>query len=690
MADEEPFSDDIDLAELESIEQSRRQRPPSQAMPVKADPGPDLASLKAQLLRVQGENAILRSSLEQSERQHEDRIRDMVLTQSKRKDDMSELNDEIANLKKELERLKTERQFLANEVQDVSLQARRERARAMAATQQQGPGADGSARNASQTTPTKSPSRKRLRKDIEASFRDGFDSFLLSPTHRKRKQDMVARMSAAAASPGDIDMADAVSPESLMKSPQARLQAMNASPWSVAAEEELRRQRRVVDFHRIIEEHVMPNYSQRSLEVLDTHPQQDERDANSAPVSDGLRRALTDHEGPVTAFVKRCALALEIYVQRGMFAPTVAALSLLRTAVEFEPEAVLKTDETSKETLELVLGIIRSVIDNTAGAVQNLPKKFDEFTVGTSRATMLQICALDLLETITSCCAVDRALQRECWRLIPFDLIRSLLQPTLPSNILTKAVVILTASVSDAHIGHVNAYLSKSVLTSMGALADRQAAEETQILDALGRLLVESPPSSPAVLFSSLSDYKELPFPIRMESLIPGGAVWYLDWGTTDRDMLQSAADLIDDQLTVALRTLIVRLFVFVIIRRGVALVANNQQLLASIVDMLSSEMVAIYQESFDSHQRIALVSNGVRLLHAIWRLHANSTAVLNLLPSSVSHELVVFLARVALSDGPMGTTLFDTSIIDSARDMLEDSMTLSEADDVFLSMRPV
>jgi hypothetical protein len=162
-----------------------------------------------------------------------------------------------------------------------------------------------------------------------------------------------------------------------------------------------------------------------------------------------------------------------------------------------------------------------------------------------------------------------------------------------------------------------------------------------------------------------------------------------LDWGVGNKELLLSASVLVDDELTVVLGTLILRFLLAVVIRHEVAVVAGNQSLLSALVDMLSSEMTSIYQQSFNSPLRANLVSQGVRLLYAIWRLYANSTAILNLLPASVSHELVVFLARVALSDGPDGTALFDASIVDSARDMLEESMTVSEADDVFLSMRP-
>jgi hypothetical protein len=190
-------------------------------------------------------------------------------------------------------------------------------------------------------------------------------------------------------------------------------------------------------------------------------------------------------------------------------------------------------------------------------------------------------------------------------------------------------------------------------------------------------------------MFASLCDYVRIPYPITLEKLIIGGAVWYLDWGVGNKELLLSASVLVDDELTIILATLILRFLLAVVIRHEVAVVAGNQSLLSALVDMLSSEMTSIYQQSFNSPLRVTLVSQGVRLLYAIWRLHANSTAILNLLPASVSHELVVFLARVALSDGPDGTALFDASIVDSARDMLEESMTVSEADDVFLSMRP-
>lgn len=141
--------------------------------------------------------------------------------------------------------------------------------------------------------------------------------------------------------------------------------------------------------------------------------------------------------------------------------------------------------------------------------------------------------------------------------------------------------------------------------------------------------------------------------------------------------------------------TIIRRLALVVIDEQTPAPIIDNVPLLTSIIYCLSHELDIEYNsptitrctktpEYQHTGLRIQLIDFCVQLLHGVWNMTSNNDGVLSRLEAQYAYKFTVALAQIAFSSHQCR---FNEATVDRARDLLEQCTTLSEADDIYMSM---
>jgi hypothetical protein len=692
--DEDPDLDDANLlAEIERIgaaeNAARRAAAPTsaelqRAVQEKEELRRMLEETQGRMQILSGENSILRLNLDSKAVQYQKELEATLVSQSKITQGSKA---EIEELRKQVEQLKTERTFLTNEIHDVSLQYKLGKGKQLAASQTKRTEAP------DETSPKHT--KKKVRIDLETSFRDGFDS---SP--KRRTKDSTSKLltsdhysssptaapqveSPLAGSPGHDYQLNANQPEAL---PDRR---------TVVLLEVTSR----AHFIHLIYSHNVPGTTDRTLEHLVKY-MIPESDCNVSAV---LQRCLHDEptapllgQSPATRFVEGCVSMLSKFAQTNWLDPCFSLLALLQTAIEFEPERVLEV--TIEPCLRILVKLIDLCLPSTVELCgfshENLPS-FSNITVPLhlSKPYLILLFALDVLQLVTNSCVLDAKLHRACWSCVGFDVLRCLLSPRLPPNILARTVTILCHSVGGTSIGHINRMTDTIDVTR---IIELQFDQESQLLDTVARMLAEEKfvPTT-LLLFAGLDDYPHIDTPGAVTCLdIEECSRKQLDLKRRNDEELEYELYVVNEQTINALHRIIVKFFVKVILKRGVDRVVDGCSMVATVVECISNQLnVLLYRLPGDeSEERVALIGECIRLLHAVWNLYGDPGLILRRLTGHSIHQHIVALARVALSEprtGDLFILRFDEDVIEMARDILEQSTTLTESDDIYLAMKP-
>lgn len=619
-----------------------------------------------------GENSILRSNLASTNRQHQAEVRNLINVQTRLK---REQLDSIQSLRSEIERLKTERKFLVNEVQDISLQ------RIKTATT-----TIGEKRDSSPTTPTTSPRKNRSNKrDLEAGFRDGFDS-VLSPKKKKAKEaDIVTRDHRAQVAHSLVD--DAHEAEASEQPPEDSCSDHMTS--------------RILDFYSLVFNLVVPGASEMALEVLSSD-KYFKKEFGGGRLFSVIQQSLYNLsqgagiESVLVPYCRQCLSLLHQCMQLEYYSPCWLILRFTQIAIEFDPLAVLPVliDDFAMTLMKLVRHCLE-LSDFNIDKKRQVPS-FDKrvrIDVNQGRLMTAILSSLDLLEVIACCCYHDRTLHRKVWSLISTEFISLVVDHRLPVNIILRGVLMVTPAASHA-----------------------SPIDDAHIIDLVQqRLTGSSPVPGDHLLLSGLEPILAAQYipSISLETVpldsLDGFLV--LDHKHGDRDWFQYELEDYHERAYIALRRAILRFLVEMVSTRSVSgntgILAEllPDTLLVNVSRVLSDQLEIIYSSRHELAVRLGLISECVYFIHGVWTLDSNARSLMGTMSVAEYHDYVLALARVAFSrgrsleesgeangdadmDGVNYTAImFPDDIIEKARDVLEQCTTLSEADEIYMGM---
>ncbi|ANB13158.1 DNA repair protein rad26 [Sugiyamaella lignohabitans] len=704
-----------------------------------------------------GENAILRSNLSRKDEEHTRSVGEFIASQTKSKDDHMK---QIEVLKKEVERLRVEKMFLSNEVQEVSLAMRASKGKRekveSATNAQTDTGHSTHANGAQETTPDNSPSKKRVKRDLEASFRDGFDIPPNSPSRRRRRQEALRQMrrvpvsNSTRSSPskshrnrdigfgedeegGDFVMVDEVSIDPGARHPRSASVSKHSTPTTNRIKEitglELASTAETInvtsdyiqknlemDFYMAVKTHKLPESTQTTIQMLDkikfkacglgTYLLDDVFVSKSSDSDLGFFRRCID----VCTYM-RFEPNPEVNENEWPLDAGYLVLHLLDTAIAADPIRFISNESILLETIRMLVQFVEHGLSVTLNSPFSLPSEseipwFKCITIDSEKATKtsLMICALDVLETVVLSCSLDANSSKACWSTIPFRLINSLLlspnQHHITTNILVKTLRMLIPSITEGMLGPI---VTDSPNTpSVESRAKAQLDQEQLIISTLVRHISQSQKfeQSLVLLFAGLeSDYSGSPSIGRSNSITPLYIQTHrkskgLDIGRNNDSNVNYELYITNAFETINLRRTIIQFFTALLLRRGVGLLVNKSLLVGTLTQAISHELDDIYECPQDSSDmgRVQFVNASVRLFHAIWTLSDDKPQLTRSLYGDAGHENLVAMARIALSEypdpsKPSPAVRFDADVIDRSRDILEQCITLTEADEIYLSM---
>lgn len=245
---------------------------------------------------------------------------------------------------------------------------------------------------------------------------------------------------------------------------------------------------------------------------------------------------------------------------------------------------------------------------------------------------------------------------------VPYDntFLSSILSPRLPSNILVRAMEIICL----------------------------QPLNVT--FDLFYRFLSEVIPAPSTLLLFTNGCYSHL---VHSESTFRFVIRERFQGELHDRDI-----QLRNERSITKLKIAIIRRMALVVIdEQSPASIIDNVPLLTSIIYCLSHELDIEYNsptitrcdkkpEYQHTGLRIQLIDFCVQLLHGVWNMTSNSinNGVLSRLEAQYAYKFTVALAQIAFSSHQCR---FNEETVNRARDLLEQCTTLSEADDIYMSM---
>lgn len=705
-----------------------------------------------------GEVAILRSNMTKSSQVHTSQLRDVRQTQNVEK---LEYEHELERLNAELETLRTEKAFFQNDLltlrnNNVNLEKKLNQAQAISATQVSSKGqqrlsvepelpdaADNNDFSDSPKPQTDSP-KKRARAAIQESFMDGFSLAFPSPSKKARanesptrnktsKRNMQNRLLTIGSS---SEKSTARPPPS--SSPQQPVESMEnenneidmedlrmdvARGWTEAGKKQAN-----LEFIDVILTHKLMGTRESSFDYLGRFSLGDQGSI-SKMVKDGLLHYDPNYES-LSKFTEYFGLmsldAIKYCIQeegtqRSLTRAVPVLLLLLYQTIEFDSE--MKCGKLCLESLPKVIKVYMEEIVEFSGN-----STIDEYDQSMPLQPILKaysvLYILEIMEYI-SCAAVQNSFSSQMWSLINNDIFSLLLQLSTPVTILIKTVNLLISSITKESIGSLD-YGFEHLGGDQDEEGNEQYKEqkknlhESELLKSLSLFLVEDPKPSPLSVFGAIDN--SVPFQYILFSNFQNMAgdktwsnssfnisAWYMN--TTD-----SKLEKLHRSQTIYLRRCVIKtLILFLTGNRG-----DPHRLLGysfpveAVIHCLSFELDKIYSAipttTFSSIQEsIALISDCVKLLHAMWVLKPDILARIANLSGSTPHEHIVSLARIHFSDPPspmsplnqykkddmevgniytgQACIYFDPDVTQKARDLLENSVTLQEAEDLFASM---
>lgn len=646
-------------------------------------------SLKKQLQQKEGEITILRWNLNQSNQSYSCEIEQLKKSQAenKKKSDL-----ELESLRSEIQRLKNEKDFLVNEVQQTSFQQKLQATAKPATT-------------GAHTTPTTSPKGKSVanKRDFASSFRDGFDnSISLSPSKRKKqKLQLIQKMEE-----------DTTTASASNERPSPQNGNFNDNTRSYHQDDNvilssLYKNTYVLDFVQLILNHNILLHDQEqpiktTLEELDRY-----RDfKTNLPMGVILQRVVNGKSlspDVVLSFIDTCLELLEQCILHAQYAPVHYLLSLLYETLSFDPKTVLQSKLDAifhfiKQNLITGLNVILKESDRP------LPQLNYESKILLDKINcswyIITVYLMDILEVVCFCCGLDADLFRKCWTLIDTKFIITLLCPQIPSTLLYKSVLVLISSISKNSIGHIDTRPQ-----GFRTVTNDFVITESELIDYCKRLINNLPLISNVLLVNSFDNDVDC----HREQFINPYKLEYVDKKTSEytlgvfknNDQYLYGLKEINDISFINLQRTLMQFFSFILINHGITpLIEEDNSLIIEVIDCLSDQFEILYMTPHFIQTRLNLINDCVRFLHSVWFLHPESSKILKDLPTDKSHGIIVSLARVGFGDMEEEAyydvddnnneedhskfITFPEDVIEKARDILEQSSTAQEAEDIY------
>lgn len=689
---------------------------------------------------------------------HTSQLRDVRQTQNVEK---LEYEHELERLNAELETLRTEKAFFQNDLltlrnNNVNLEKKLNQAQAISATQvsskfQQPPYveleqpevADDDDVFDSPKPQTDSP-KKRARAAIQESFMDGFSiAAFPSPSKKARanespprvmpsKRNMQNRLLTIGSS---SEKSTARPPPS--SSPQPPVESMENEINEIVMEDlrmdvvrgwtEAGKKQANLEFIDAILTHRLMGTTESSFDYLGRFSL-GVQGTISKVLKDGLLHydpnyeslsKFTEYYGLMSLdAIKYCIQ--EENTQRSIFRAVPVLLLLLYQAIEFDSE--MKCGKLCLESLPSVIEVyMKEIVELSENSTTD---EYDQsMRLQPILKTFSVLYILEILEYI-SCAAVQNSASSQIWSLVNNDIFSLLLQLSTPISILIKTVNLLISSITEESIGS----LDYGLELQAGDLDEevrnqyteqKKNLHESELLKSLSLLLVEDPKPSPLNVFGAIDN--SVPFQYIQFSIFQNMASdktwsnstfsisgWYKN--TTD-----SKLEKLRRSQTIYLRRCVIKAFILFLSgdRGDPHILLGYSFPLEAVIHCLSFELDTIYSviptTPFSSiKESIALISDCVKLLHAMWVLKPDILTRIANLSGSTPHEHIVSLARIHFSDPPspmssvdqykkddldtgidtgQACIYFDSDVTQKARDLLENSVTLQEAEDLFASM---
>lgn len=701
---------------------------------------------------LRGEVTILRSNMSKSSQVHMSQLRDVRQTQNVEK---LEHEQELERLKLEVETLRTQRAFFENDLFNLR-NANKNLEKKLNQVQEGGAIIPSQVQVREKTpevsrpisnSPKEVSPKKRPRPNIQESFMDGFSVAFPSPSKRSRqnkhtlspspkrslKQNRFIPIgSSSDRSPNPAPLSSPQGPvEELInqnnENVMEELRADAVQAWSKADNNQ-----EILDFIDSVLSHNVVGTAQPSMDYLNGFSVKFDQMEFEQPISSLLKASVlyqvdSAYSGLVVInFTQTCVEILEACTtetNRGR-CPLIKAvpvlLLLLYQAIKFSPQIIVSNS--------MAIPVLHTFVSEKIGffVSSDTPNIDDQsLSVEAVYYRFSLLYALDLLECL-SCGTANTSCKSSVWEVITHSTLDRLLTPSTSINILIKTVTLLITSITDQSIGSLCIPLD---LVDAEDIRRHQAQQRSDLLVALAHLLVEITTPTLSNVFSSINNPVAFQYVSYswFQSLTTDKSSWNSSfnlntWYTSD-EATNALLENFHQSMTIFLRRCIIKLFVLVLFKQDPRVLTQHEPVLAAIIHCLSFELDTVYNSisahtgDQSSQESIALISDCVKLLHAMWTLQPSTLTSIARLPGSTPHEHVVSLARIHFSDPPStlsgmdynqdesgessndddpDTTyedpkfygvFFDSDVTNKARDLLENSVTLEEAEDLFASM---
>lgn len=617
----------------------------------------------------------------------------------------------------------------------------------------------GASQNKVMTSKVASP-KKRIRSAIQDSFMDGFSMPPTSPSKKRRLDKFSSQKTPPMQNrQSHLLLIESSSERSTARFPQSpsphnpverlidegnelimeELRSGFIKSWLAACNKQA-----ILEFVDSVLSHNIVGALEPSLDYLSKFCVQVADMKAPKPISTILKASLlhedTDADSPaiiVDMFSQTCITVLEQCLDQAKREPLLvqaipSLLLLINLVIDFAPEIVV----CKTMCVQVLNAFIRDNLESySKDASESQANKGHSISLPAVYRSYSLLYSLDILDYI-GCSAVNISASPHVWREIQHSTILRLLSPSIPSSILIKTVNFLITSFTHHSIGSLDHDLGATPPDTDPEIAKQkhaqQVKQEDELLKALSHLLIQSTKPSPFNVFSSIDNsvaFQYVPFSFFQNTSMNknwlNSSFSIYSWFKNEDVTIARLEDLHRSQ-SVFLRRCVIKAFMMILSKRNPRLLVRNDSVLTAITHCLSFELDFVYDSiplfgGASLQDSVALISDCVKLLHAMWALRPDSLTYITSLPGSTPHDHIVSLARILFSEpsiavpadvagsldyepsqkgnhySSMGSSgyenpkasevSFASDVTQKARDLLENTITFEDAEDLFASM---
>lgn len=708
-----------------------------------------LAEVESTRDRYRGETVVLRSNLEKFSQAHQDHIKSVQQSQTTEKSnyqkELTKLKEELDSLRSRTAFFQHDIKELQHK--NKTLEHRLIQSNSRPASQMIGSANfpnDEENENSVQSPPHENNTladlndspRKRPRSNLVDSYMDGF----AFPAQSPKKRNRISNADVTPTTPSKsrsrrsrIFPLESSSEKSSVKiapssSPRAvpidivnnieqekydelanRLERTNATAvqgWKVAERSDL-----IMEFVNSCIGHKIDGISKSTFELLNEMPGKEPKLMASelSQILSTINLDLIELKDIVKTFCTTVIMLLKRYSKSLQFIKSAPLLLLiLYNSIHYFPTSLVSDTLIIKDLCDIISEFLNHFPTEASSEFED---RIPYMNIYLNYSILFGISILEFFSSAT----FDTKSHVKIWSEIPHSFLIRIISLDLPLCIKMMSMKLCLSSITDSTFGHVHTSKTDdgSINIEPGSIPD-QTQDEIELMSHFSDLLTEfSPVTSFYNLFSNIDNQVQFPYvPLStfFQNLNSIEILWdsqfspYEYYGPTDIDEINFHFSRQTNLLNISIKQNAIQFFMSILFNRNPRVISDNDLVLSSVITCLAHELDLVFNRvsgsSSDYDESVQLIEDCIRLLHAIMSLVPDYISCISKLPPNSVHEHFVCLVQIYFANTLVesgnknkGDNLeqigpkFDATTIRKTSELLENTITEEESEELFASM---